>query len=193
MDIVRITLSGIGCDVFRGVITKKDYEKIKNSESFNDVWVKNLNKKISKKIKQEFHDYGITNGDIRIEVNGEEIINVPISVLSSYSFGNVELVDLEGYMYPVTKDIVITSIQNLEGVFMDTIFVTKDDFDIINLKFIQKEIQDKNEKTIIDSLISEVYYDGEIINFIGSDVDLRMSKVSFDENKNYKKDEKNID
>jgi len=181
MDIVRITLVGRGYDVVRGIVSKQEYNKLK--DSLNNVWIKDLNKKLSKKLKgfiQEFHDYGITKGDIVITVNDEEMINLPISVLDSYSFDGVDLVELEGYHYPVTTDVVMTSVQRLEGVFMDVIFITEDEFDINKLKFIEKEIQDENENTIIDSLISEVYYDGEQIIFTGNDTDLRMVEIYYD-------------
>lgn len=181
MDIVRITLVGHGYDVVRGIVAKKEYNKIKNS--LDNVWIKDLNKKITKKLKgfvQDFHDYGITKGDITITVNDNELLSLPISVLNTYSFNDTELVDLEGYQYPITDDIIITSVQNLEGVFMDVMFVTKEEFDIRKLKFIEKEIQDENEKTIIGSLISEVYYDGERIIFTGNNTDLRMAKIYYD-------------
>lgn len=181
MDIVRITLVGRGYDVVRGIVSKQEYNKLK--DSLNNVWIKDLNKKLSKKLKgfiQEFHDYGITSGDIVITVNDEEIINLPISVLDSYSFNDVDLVELEGYHYPITTDVVMTSVQRLEGVFMDVIFITEDEFDVNKLKFIEKEIQDENENTIIDSLISEVYYDGEQIIFTGNDTDLRMVEIYYD-------------
>lgn len=195
MDIVRITLMGYGCDVVRGIVKKKDYNGIKNSDSLNNVWVKNLNKKLGKikNFKQEFHDYGIVNGDIKVTVNDEEVFNLPISVLSSYNFNDIELVDIEGYHYPVTDDVVVTSIQNFEGIVMDVIFVTEDDFDFSKFKFIEKEISDENEKTIINSLISEVYYDHELIKFEGCDIDLRMSKVYFDIKDKKFKNEKDID
>ena len=181
MDIVRITLSGQGYDVVRGIVSKQEYTKLK--DSLNNVWIKDLNKKLSKKLKgfiQEFHDYGITKGDITITVNGEELINLPISVLNSYSFNDVDLVDLEGYHYPVTDEVVMTSVQTLEGTFMDVMFVTKEEFNINKLKFIEKEIQDENENIIIDSLISEVYYDGQQIIFTGNNTDLRMVKFYYD-------------
>jgi len=181
MDIVRITLSGQGYDVVRGIVSKQEYTKLK--DSLNNVWIKDLNKKLSKKLKgfiQEFHDYGITKGDITITVNGEEIINLPISVLNSYSFNDVDLVDLEGYYYPVTNEVVMTSVQTLEGTFMDVMFITEEEFNINKLKFIEKEIQDENENVIIDSLISEVYYDGQQIIFTGNNTDLRMVKFYYD-------------
>lgn len=193
MDIVRVTLSGYGCDVVRGIITKKDYEGFENSDSLVDVWVKDLNKKVIKKnsFKQEFHDYGITKGDIIVTVNDSEILNLPINILDSYTFNDVEIVDLEGYSYPITEDVIVTSIQSFEGVIMDVIFITKDDFDFSKFKFIQKEIHDEYEKPIITSLISEIYYDGERIKFNGANIDLRMSKVYFDTKDKKFKNEKN--
>lgn len=198
MDIVRITLAGHGYDVVRGIVAKKDYNKLKSSNSLDNIWIKDLNRKISRKLKcftQDFHDYGITKGDIIITVNDEEIINLPVSVLNSYSFNDVQLVDLEGYIYPVTNDVVMTSVQKLEGIFMDVIFITEEDFDFGKFKFIEKEIQDEKENAIISSLISEVYYDGELINFDGNNTELRMSNIYYDTNGGKKvfKNEKNID
>lgn len=189
---------GHGYDVVRGIVAKKDYNKLKTSNSLDNIWIKNLNKKISRKLKgfvQDFHDYGITSGDIIVTVNDKEIINLPISVLNSYSFNDVELVDLEGYIYPITNEVVMTSVQKLEGVFMDVIFVTEEDFDFGKFKFIEKEIQDEKENTIISSLISEVYYDGELINFTGNNTELRMSNIYYDIDGGKKvfKNEKNID
>jgi hypothetical protein len=183
MDIIRITLAGQGYDVIRGIVAKKEYNKIKNS--LNNVWVKDLNKRITKNLKgfiKEFHDYGIAKGDMVITVNNQEFVNLPISVLEGYSFNGADLVDLEGYSYPIVDDdVVITSVQSLEGVFMDVMFVTKDDFDVNKLKFIEKEIQDEKENVIISSLISEVFYDGEQIMFTGNNTDLRMSKIYYDD------------
>jgi hypothetical protein len=128
-------------------------------------------------------------------VNDEEIINLPISVLNSYSFNDIELVELEGYHYPVTDEVVMTSVQKLEGVFMDVVFVTKEDFDFSKFKFIEKEIQDEKENIIISSLIAEVYYDGELISFTGNNTELRMSNIYYDigGGKKLVKNEENID
>jgi hypothetical protein len=182
MDIIRITLAGQGYDVIRGIVAKKEYNKIKNS--LNNVWVKDLNKRIAKNLKgfiKEFHDYGIAKGDMVITVNNQEFVNLPISVLEGYSFNGADLVDLEGYSYPIVDDdVVITSVQKLEGVFMDVMFITQEEFDITKLKFVEKIIQDENENTIIDSLISEVYYDGQEIIFTGNNTDLRMAKIYCD-------------
>jgi hypothetical protein len=181
MDIVRITLMGQGYDVVRGIVSKQEYNKLKNS--LNNVWIKDLNKKLRKKLKgfiEEFHDYGISSGDIIITVNEEEVINLPISVLNSYSFNDVNLVELEGYMYPITDEVVMTSVQKIDGILMDVMFITEEDFDINKFKFIEKEIQNEKEDTIINSLISEVYYDGQLINFTGNNTELRMSNVYYD-------------
>ena len=182
MDIVRITLSGYGYDVVRGIVEKRNYNELKDSKSLNDIWVKNLNDKITKSwhnFTEDFRDYGITNGDISITVNDEEIIDLPIHALR-HTFEELDWVDLEGYQYPVTEDVVVTSIQKLEGTFMDVIFVTEDDFDLSKLKFIEKEIHNEKEETVIDSLISEIYYDGELIDFTGDNTELRMSNIFFE-------------
>jgi len=183
MDIVRIILTGReGYDVVRGVITKSVYEEIENSNSLDNVWNKDLNKIFKKnwKIKKEFHDFGIKKGDITVQLNGEEIINLPIDILEDYIFSDFSLVEEEGYGYPVTNDIVMTSLQTLEGTFMDVIFVTEEEFDFNKFKFVQKTIHDENEKIILDKLISEVYYDGVLLNFSGIETELKMSKVLFD-------------
>lgn len=180
MDIVRIKLCGSGFDVVRGVISKQEYNKLKNS--LDNVWVKNLNSKLRKKLRdfaEDFHDYGISKGDITITVNDEELISIPTNVLNDYSFNDVELVDIEGYQYPITEGVIITSVQSLEGIFMDVMFLTEN-FDINKLKFIQKVIQDRDENIIIDSLISEVYYDHNQIIFTGNNTDLRMSRIYYD-------------
>lgn len=182
MDIVKIMLLGSGYDVTRGIVTKKNYKKIKNSSTLDNVWIKKLGKKIEKNFtgfKTEFNDYGISKGDLIIEVNGEEFVNIPISVLEDYTFNNTELMELEGYQYPSTDGVVVTSVQELYGVFMDVIFVTSEKFDVTKFKFIKKEIQDEKEETLFN-LISEVYYDEELIKFEGDNTDLRMSNVNFD-------------
>ena len=125
-------------------------------------------------------------------MNDEEILNLPINVLDSYSFSDVDLVDLECYMYPITDDVVVTIIQELQGTFMDVVFITEEEFDLKKFKFIEKEIQNEKEEAMISSLISEVYYDGEMINFTGDNTDLRMSNIYFDTgDKKFQKNEKN--
>jgi hypothetical protein len=113
---------------------------------------------------------------------------MPINVLEDCVFNKFSLIEEEGYNYPVTSDVVMTSLQTLEGVFMDVIFVTEESFDFNKFKFIQKTIHDKKENIILDKLISEVYYDGILLNFSGMKTELRMSKVLFDNiEKNSKK------
>ena len=177
MDIVRIKLLGPeGYDVARGVVTKKVYNNIEKSNSLNDVWIKDFNKKIKKfwDFKKDFHDFGIKKGDVIIELNGKEIINIPLSCLEGFTFSDVELIEEEGYGYPVTSDIVLTSIQQLEGLFMDVIFITEEPFDFNKFKFIKKVIHNEKEEIILNDLISEVYYDGFLLNFEGGFTELRM-------------------
>lgn len=194
MDIVRITLTGYGCDVSRGIVAKKDYNRINNSNSLDNIWIKGLKNKLGKqwdRFKEDFHDYGITKGDVIIEVNNEEILNIPINILNGYSFSDVDLVESEYYPYPITDEVVVTIIQELEGTFMDFMFMT-DDFDLRKLKFIEKEIHNEKDETIVNSLISEVYYDGEMISFNKNNTDLRMSNIYFDTgDKKFQKNEKN--
>lgn len=184
MDIVRIKLLGSeGYDVTRGVVTKNVYDNIEKSNSLDDVWVKDFNKKIKKiwDFKKDFHDFGIKKGDVIIELNGKEIINIPLSCLEGFTFSDVELIEEEGYGYPVTSDIVLTSIQQLEGLFMDVIFITEEPFDFNKFKFIKKVVHNEKEEIILNDLISEVYYDGVLLTFEGGSTELRMSKVFFDD------------
>ena len=184
MDIVRIKLLGSeGYDVTRGVVTRNVYNNIEKSNSLNDIWIKDFNKKIKKfwDFKKDFHDFGIKKGDVIIELNGKEIINIPLSCLEGFTFSDVELIEEEGYGYPVTSDIVLTSIQQLEGLFMDVIFITEEPFDFNKFKFIKKVIHNEKEEIILNDLISEVYYDGVLLTFEGGSTELRMSKVFFDD------------
>lgn len=185
MDIVRIILSGYGCEISRGIITKEEHSRIKNSDSLDNIWVKGLYKYLGKKWERIDlqQDYGITKGDILITVNDEVVLDLPISVLDTYEY-LVENLDCD---YPETDDVVMTTIQHHSGIISDIMFITLDGFDINQLKFIRKEIHNEHNKTIIDSLISEVYYDGESIELNGSETDLRMSNIYFDTNKNEKR------
>lgn len=190
MDIVRIILSGYGCEISRGIITKEEHNRIKDSDSLDNIWVKGLYKYLGKKWERIDlqQDYGITKGDILITVNDEVVLDIPISVLESLCINENEcLVEDLGYSYPETNDVVMTTIQRLSGTISDMMFVTSEEFDVSRLKFIRKEIHNENNETIIDSLISEVYYDGEPIELNGSETDLRMSNIYFDTNKNEKR------
>jgi hypothetical protein len=190
MDIVRIILSGHGCEISRGIITKEEHKRIENSDSLNNIWVKGLYKYLGKKWERVDvqEDYGITSGDILITVNDNTVLDVPISVLESLCLKQDDCM-IEDYdcSYPKTDDVVMTTIQRHSGIISDMIFVTTDWFDINKLKFIRKEIHNENNDTIIDSLISEVYYDGTPISFGGSQTDLRMSNIYFDTSNNEKR------
>lgn len=186
MDIVRIILSGYGCEISRGIITKEEHRRMENSNSLDNIWVKGLYKYLGKKWQridlQE--DYGITSGDILITVNDETVVDIPISVLDTLQFSDDDsIVEREGYEYPKTKDVVMTTIQKHSGIIADIMFITSDEFDVSKLKFIRKDIHNEDNDVIIDSLISEIYYDGEPVPFGGSETDLRMSNIYFDTNK----------
>jgi hypothetical protein len=191
MDIVRIILSGYGCEVSRGLITNEEYEKIEQSDILDDIWVKGLYKYIGMKWKRIDlqQDYGITSGDVLITVNDEVVMDLPITVLESMCFddGGACVLEDTGYVYPNTTDIVMTTIQEHSGLISDILFMINGYFDIRKLKFIRKEVHNENNEVIINSLISEVYYDDEPIPFGGSNTDLRMSNIYFDIKKNEKK------
>lgn len=189
MDIVRIILSGYGYEVSRGIITKEEYKKIEKSNSLDNIWVKGLYKYLGKKWERISiqEDYGITSGDILVTVNDETVIDVPISVLDSVQFSDGVIIENEGCDYPKTKDIVMTTLQGHYGIISDIMFMTDSDFDISKLKFIRKNIHNEDNDVIVESLISAVYYDDEPVNFGGSETDLRMSNIYFD---NKKEDEK---
>tara|TARA_R110002020_G_scaffold439076_3_gene649553 strand:- start:97 stop:642 length:546 start_codon:yes stop_codon:yes gene_type:complete len=179
MDIVRIILSGYGCEISRGIITKEEHMRMEKSNSLDNIWVKGLYKYLGRrwqKINLQ-EDYGITQGDIVITVNDEDVLDVPITVLDTI---NKDLVINEDYKYPKTTDVVMTTVQKLSGKIADIMFMTYDKFDMDKLKFIRKDIHNEDNECIIDSLISEVYYDGQPIEFGGSETDLRMSNIYFD-------------
>ena len=81
MDIVKITLIGYGCEIARGTISNKNYNKVE--KIINDVWHKDLFKKIKKEteIKTYSEDYGIIKGDIIIELNGKQIFEQQLTTL----------------------------------------------------------------------------------------------------------------
>ena len=170
MDVIRITMNGYGCEVNRGIVPKGNEEKLKSS--LNNVWFKNLYKKLEEK--------GLIKGDIRIEVNGEVEVEMPIRAFETIVKNKKEKVK-----YPITKDVVITSIQHQEGLFSDTIFILKDGFDLNKLLLIKKDIKDKVDNTIVSSLYCELHYDGEIIPMMDTFTDLRMSRLYLEnQNKN---------
>jgi hypothetical protein len=182
MDIVRIILDGYGCEVARGIITEEQHQKIKNSTTLDNIWVKGLYKYLGKKwkrIEEQLWDYGIINGDLKITVNNKPILDLPSETLSAIGF-----VDSKKYYYPNTDDVVMTTVQYHSGVIADVMFMIDGEFNIDKLKFIEKEVHNENNEIIIDSLISEIWYDDYKIPLEGSSTDLRMSNVYFDTNDN---------
>ena len=164
-------------EVSRGIITEEEYKKIENSNFLNNIWVKGLYKYLDEKWERIhlLEDYGITQGDITITVNDDTVLDLSTSVLESMDF-----VDSEEYDYPVTNDVVMTTVQKHSGIISDIMFVTSEEFDLSKLKFVRKDIHNEHNEVIIDSLISEIRYDGLPIPFGGSETDLRMSNVYFD-------------
>ena len=117
MDVIRITMKGYGCDINRGIVPIESEKRIENT--LNNVWYKNIFKKIEEKtkIKEVVKENGLINGDIKIEVNGKIIIDTSIK-----SFEVLVESKKKKVKYPKTEDIVVTSIQHQEGVFSDTIY-----------------------------------------------------------------------
>jgi hypothetical protein len=183
MDIVRITMEGYGCEINRGIVPNKEY--IKLEESLKDVWHKDLFKKIEKKVKlkKEIHNCGLIKGEIKIEVDGNTVIDTPINIFETLINHRVESVG-----YPKTEDVVVTSVQHQEGVFLDTVFVIEDDFDLQKLTIVKKDIGNKIDNILVSSLYCELYYDGQLIPMKENLTDLRMSRLYFE---NTGKDEQN--
>jgi len=178
MDVIRITMNGYGCEVNRGIVPKEKEEKLKSS--LNNVWFKNLYKKLEEKtkIKKIVEEKGLIKGDIKIEVNG--IVEIEMQIKS---FETIIKNEKQNVVYPKTKDVVITSIQHQEGVLSDTIFVLDGDFDLDKLKLIKKDVKDKVGNTIVSSLFCEIHYDGEIIPMMDTFTDLRMSRLYLEKGK----------
>lgn len=176
MDIVKITMFGYGCEIGRGTIKQKDYKKLKNLDE--EVWQKNLIKKLKEDKDIEINiiseDYGIIKGDIKIEIDGEVILDTQINTLDVL---NENIVDNQIVDYPNTKDIVITTVQHLEGVICDILLVIDDKFNIDNLKLIRKDIIYNVDNPLVSSLYCELYYDNEIIPLTDPVTDLRNSQL----------------
>ena len=176
MDIVKITMFGYGCEIGRGTIKQKDYKKLKNLDE--DVWHKNLIKKLkeTKDIDLEIisEDYGIIKGDIKIEVEGETVLDTQVTTLDIL---NENIVTDQIVEYPNTEDIVITTVQHLEGIICDTLIVIDGDFDIKNLKLIRKDIIYNVDNPLVSSLYCELYYNNEKIPMTDSITDLRNSRL----------------
>lgn len=182
MDIVRITLKGYGCEVGRGIITKEQKNKLEKSKTLDNIWVKGLYKHIGKKWKRielSSYDYGIISGDIIVTLNNQTILDLPTTVLGMDLGDQPLLVKINNH-YPETENIVMTTLQHEQGVIADIMFITEN-FDISKLVFTQKDIHNSDNDVIIGSLISEISYDGVVIPFTGSETELRLSNVYFNE------------
>ena len=180
MDIVKITLIGYGCEIARGTISNKNQNKV--NKIINDVWHKNLFKKIKKEteIKTYSEDYGIIKGDIIIEVNGEQIVEHKLTTLEILNFIEIEEEKIE---YPRTEDVILTTVQHQEGQICDTIFVTKEYFDVTRLRLIKKNIEYNIDKGLTSSLYCELYYDNEKIPLMSKNTDLRTSFLYLENDK----------
>ena len=178
MDIIRITMRGYGCEVNRGIIAEEQEKKIE--KSLNNVWFKNLFKKLEKKteIKTLVGEIGLINGDIEIEVNGVVVVEMPIKSFETMINTEISVID-----YPKTEDTIITSIQHQEGVLSDTTFLLDTEFDLNKLKIVKKDIKDKVDNSMVSSLYCEIHYDGEVVPMSDNLTDLRMSRLYLENNK----------
>jgi len=187
MDIIRITMRGYGCEFNRGILPKGGEKKLE--ESLNNVWLKNLYKKLEEKTKinKVAEEIGLLNGDIEIEVNGEIIIDMPIKSFEALITSESETLD-----YPKSNGVVLTSVQHQEGVLSDTIFLLDNDFDLSKLKIIKKDIKGNIDNAIVSSLYCRLYYEDEIIPMSDNTSDLRMSRLYLEKTnkKNAKKKNK---
>lgn len=176
MEIVKITMFGHGCEIGRGTIKQKDYKKLKNLEE--EVWQKNLIKKLKENNDIELEiiseDYGLIKGEIKIEVEGEIILDSEIKTLDIL---NENLITNQTVDYPNTEDIVITTVQHLEGVICDTMIVISEKFDINKLKLIRKDIIYNVDNPLVSSLYCELYYNNEKIPLTDPVTDLRNSRL----------------
>lgn len=180
MDIIRITMNGYGCELNRGIVPDGNEKKIE--ESLDNIWFKNIFNKLEQKtkIKKAVKERGLLNGEVKITVNDEIIIDTNIRCFEALINSNREEVK-----YPKNQGIVLTSIQHQEGVFLDTIFVLNDTFDLNKLSITKKDIKDRVDNTLVGSLYCELYYDGYIIPVTDNFTDLRMSRLFFEKpNKN---------
>jgi hypothetical protein len=174
MDIIKISMVGYGCEIARGTITPQDHKKVKNI--IDNVWHKNLFKKLKKQIdiKTYSKDLGIINGDIKVELNDEVILDNQISTLEVL---NIIEIKNEQIKYPKTNDVVITTVQHQEGIICDNIFITAEDFDVTLLKLVKKNIIYNVDKPLVASLYCDLYYDDEKIHLTDSNTDLRTSRL----------------
>lgn len=183
MEIVRITMEGYGCEINRGIVPSDEYVGLE--KSLNNIWHKNLFQKIEKKVnlKKETHNCGLIKGEIKIEVDDFVIIETSIKSFETLVNYKTETVD-----YPITDDVVVTSVQHQEGVFLDTIFIVDGKFDLDKLTIVKKDIRNKIDNILVSSLYCEIYYDGYLIPINDNVTDLRMSRLYFENtNKNEQK------
>ena len=178
MDIVKITMNGYGCEINRGILLEENYKKLE--KYLNNLWIKNLFKELKKEtnIEKEVKEYGIIKGDIKIEVNGEILIDTPITSFEALVNNKKETIK-----YPITKKIIVTSIQHQEGILSDTMFILDDKFDLNKITLIKKDINNKVDNTLVSALYCEIYYDGELIPMMEDLTDLRMSRLYFENSK----------
>lgn len=174
MDIVKITMQGYGCEISKGIINREDYNKI--NKLIDNVWHKNLFKKLKEKskIKTYSEDYGIINGNIKIEVNDVVIMDNDVSTIEVINKVKTKTLNIKN---PKTEDIVLTTVQHQEGVICDTIFLIDEEFDISKLCFIKKNIFYNIDNPSMSTLYCELYYDGELIPLTDSKTDLRTSRL----------------
>jgi len=175
MELVRITMEGYGCEINRGTVHKEDYLKLE--KSLNNIWQKNLFEEIEKKVelKKDTHTLGLIKGEIKIEVEGEIIIDTSVKVFETLVCTIDEVIE-----YPKTEEVVITTVQHQEGIFLDTIFIIDGKFETSKLSIIKKEINDKVDNSLESSLYCELYYDGQLIPMTEKLTDLRMSRLYFE-------------
>jgi len=177
---VKITMFGYGCEIARGTVKTSNYVKIK--KNIDNIWHKNLLKKLKKETEINIisEDYGITNGDIKIEVDGEVILDTHITTLEVI---REDLFTNQIISYPNTEDIVVTTVQHQEGIICDVLFVVGENFNLNKLKIVRKDIVYNVDNPLVSSLYCEIYYDGEKIPFSGPMTDLRTSRLYLEKNK----------
>lgn len=178
MDIIRITMSGYGCEINRGIVPNGKERKIE--ESLDNVWLKDIFKRLEEetKITKIISEKGLINGDICIEVNDEIIIEMSISSFEALVKSKHRVIG-----YPKTKDTIVTSVQHQEGIISDTIFLLDGEFDFNKLSIVKKDIKDNIDKNIVSSLYCEIYYEGQLIPMTDNLTDLRMSRLYLEKTK----------
>lgn len=178
MDIVKLTLIGYGCHIARNVINPDDYIKLEKSNKLDDVWDKNIYNRIKSGLNsfnEDLNCFGLIKGDIIIECNDKIILDLPINVLED----STDILVIEQFYSNDSDNTAIISIQEQEGVICDTILIIDGEFEFSKLKIIKKEITYNIDKSLVLPVYCEIYYGDEIIDFLGSDTELRMSRILF--------------